>query len=68
MAYTPTPGVFVNGEIIDETDLNTEFGLVSTGMAQDVSDLSTDITQAETDANTYTDTQIGLIEFDGGTF
>lgn len=68
MAYTPTQGVFVDGEIIDASDFNTEFALISTGMAQDKSELEDAITQALADAKTYTNQAIDNLIIDGGTF
>lgn len=68
MAYSPTPGVFVNGEIIDAADFNTEFALVSNGMASDRADLeAADAANLQT-AKDYTDAQLAAFVVDGGTF
>jgi len=68
MAYTPTPGVFVDGEIIDAADFNTEFALVSTGMAADVTALTAIDVANLAEAKTYTDNTLAAVNTDGGTF
>lgn len=68
MAYTPTQGVFVDGEIIDAADFNTEFALISSGMAQDKSELEAAISQALFDAKAYTDSELDAFVVDGGVF
>jgi len=68
MAYTPSPGVFVDGEVIDAADFNTEFALISTGMAQDVALLTqTDIDNLQ-EAKDYADGIVAGQNIDGGTF
>lgn len=68
MAYTPTQGVFVDGAIIDAADFNTEFALISSGMAQDKDELTQAISDSLNSANQYTDSAIAALNFDGGTF
>lgn len=68
MAYTPTPGVFVDGEIIDAADFNTEYALVSTGMAADVVTLTATDVANLAEAKLYTDNTLAAVNTDGGTF
>lgn len=68
MAYTPTPGVFVDGEIIDAADFNTEFALISNGMATDVAALTQTDADNLQEAKDYADGIVAGQNIDGGTF
>lgn len=68
MAYTPTPGIFVDGEIIDADDFTTEFALISTGLADDFNTLNQQDADNLATAQQYTDDAIADLVVDGGTF
>lgn len=65
--YTPTPGVFVNGLIIDGPDLLNEFGLIASEIRSVTTTLLAKIGEALQDAKDYADQKIADADIDGGT-
>ncbi len=66
--YVPTPGVFVDGSIIDASDFLNEFGLVSSKFAEVDNTVVASNTTTLASAKAYTDTQLQAYSVDGGTF
>lgn len=66
--YTPTPNVFVNGNIIDGQLFTNEFNKISEDSAQKDEKIVQETQKALSDAKEYTDTTINEGTIDGGTF
>lgn len=68
MIYEVTPGVFVDGSIVDAADFLNEFGAV----ASSISEVSQRIEKGDKEVaaaqKQYTDDKIANIVIDGGTF
>lgn len=65
--YTPTPGVFVNGLIIDGPDLLNEFGLIASEIRSVTTTLLGKIAEMLQDAKDYADKAVADANIDGGT-
>lgn len=66
--YVPTPGVFVDGSIIDAADFLNEFGLVASKFSEVDATQVSSATATLAAAKTYTDTKLQSYSVDGGTF
>lgn len=68
MSYTPTPGIFVNGRIADAVEVLNEFSAISVATKENATKIES-ATQKQLQASkTYTDTELGKINVDGGSF
>ena len=66
--YTPTSGIFVNGNIVDGPDILNEFGLVASEVSKVAAQATKEAQQAEANAKLYSDSKLDSLVIDGGTF
>lgn len=66
--YTPTSGIFVNGNIADGPDILNEFGMVASELAKVSQQATREAQQAEQNAKLYSDSKLDALVIDGGTF
>lgn len=68
MSYTPTQGLFVNGRVADANEILNEFGAIAGAIGEVATEISTKTLEVTKEAKQYTDTTVGNIVVDGGTF
>lgn len=68
MDYTPSAGVFINGNVIDGPTLENEFSLVATQMTKNATVASDASKKVLEDGKAYTDSKLIMLTIDGGTF
>lgn len=68
MIYEVTPGVFVDGSIVDASDFLNEFGAVSSSISEVVQRMDKGDKVVAAEQKQYTDDKIANIIIDGGAF
>ena len=68
MDYSPSVGVFINGNVIDGPTIENEFSLVATQLTKNAMVASDATKKALEDSKTYTNSKFILLTIDGGTF
>ena len=66
--YIPTPGVFVDGSIVDAADFLNEFGQISSKFSEVDSTIVNSDASTLAAAKAYADTKLAAYSVDGGTF